>query len=116
MRAGPLGSSKVAKPDEHPEALLPQLYALETGESTSVTGPCDCLAHRFGNAADHGERARRYPTDMTDEEWAVVREAMPVPAWLESRRGRPESYCHRQMMDAVFYLVDGGIKWRAMPA
>ncbi|OIJ94981.1 IS5 family transposase [Streptomyces monashensis] len=53
---------------------------------------------------------------MTDEQWAVVREAMPVPAWLESRRGRPESYCHRQMMDAIFYLLDGGIKWRAMPA
>ncbi|MEU7641416.1 hypothetical protein [Streptomyces sp. NPDC039016] len=21
---------------------------------------CDCLAHRFGNAADHGDRERRY--------------------------------------------------------
>lgn len=53
---------------------------------------------------------------MTDAEWAVVRDAMPVPAWLEGRGGRPEGYCHRQLVDAVRYLVAGGITWRAMPA
>ncbi|MEU9138737.1 IS5 family transposase [Streptomyces sp. NPDC048404] len=53
---------------------------------------------------------------MSDAEWAVVRDAMPVPSWLEGRGGRPEGYCHRQMMDAVRYLVAGGIAWRAMPA
>ncbi|MEV8305782.1 transposase [Streptomyces flavidovirens] len=52
---------------------------------------------------------------MTDAEWAVVRAALPVPAWMDSRGGRPEGYCHRQMIDAVRYLVDNGIKWRAMP-
>ena len=26
------------------------------GQSGSVTRGCDCLAHRFGNAADNGER------------------------------------------------------------
>ncbi|WP_344641618.1 IS5 family transposase [Kitasatospora cystarginea] len=52
---------------------------------------------------------------MTDAEWAVVRNAMPVPAWLEGRGGQPEGYCHRQMVDAVRYLVAGGITWRAMP-
>nr|WTB28629.1 IS5 family transposase [Streptomyces sp. NBC_00830] len=29
--------------------------------------------------------------------------------------GQPEAYCHRAMLDAVRYLVDNGIKWRAMP-
>ncbi|WP_329484998.1 IS5 family transposase [Kitasatospora sp. NBC_01246] len=53
---------------------------------------------------------------MTDAEWAVVREAMPVPAWLEGRGGQPEGSCHRQMVDAIRYLVAGGITWRAMPA
>ncbi|MEU8488791.1 transposase [Streptomyces sp. NPDC048641] len=52
---------------------------------------------------------------MSDAEWAVVRDAMPVPGWLEGRGGQPESYCHRQMVDAVRYLVAGGITWRAMP-
>lgn len=44
---------------------------------------------------------------MTDAEWAVVRDAMPVPAWLEGRGGQPESYCHRQLVDAVCYLNRG---------
>ncbi|MFD7408011.1 IS5 family transposase [Streptomyces sp. NPDC059866] len=52
---------------------------------------------------------------MTDAEWAVVRESLPVPAWLEGRGGQPEGYCHRQMIDAVRYVVDNGIKWRCMP-
>ncbi|MFJ7496845.1 IS5 family transposase [Streptomyces sp. NPDC097727] len=53
---------------------------------------------------------------MSDAEWAVVRTAMPVPRWLEGRGGKPEVYCHRQLVDAVRYLVAGGITWRAMPA
>ncbi len=53
---------------------------------------------------------------MSDAEWAVVRDLLPVPGWLSGRGGRPEGYCHRQMIDAVRYLVDNGIKWRAMPA
>jgi transposase len=53
---------------------------------------------------------------MSDVEWARVRPLLPIPAWLGKRAGRPESYCHRQMIDAVRYVVDNGIKWRAMPA
>ncbi|MEU9378462.1 transposase [Streptomyces sp. NPDC048255] len=56
---------------------------------------------------------------MTDREWAQVRAAMPVPGWLagwlEGRGGQPESYCHRQMIDAIRFLVENGIKWRATP-
>ncbi|WP_420715688.1 transposase [Streptomyces sp. SBT349] len=53
---------------------------------------------------------------MTDAEWAAVRDLLPVPGWLQGRGGQPEGYCHRQMVDAVRYLVAGGITWRAMPA
>lgn len=54
---------------------------------------------------------------MTDAEWAEVRAAMPVPvpAWLLRRGGRPEESCHREMLDAVRYLVDNGVKWMALP-
>ncbi|MBZ2407266.1 IS5 family transposase [Streptomyces sp. L06] len=52
---------------------------------------------------------------MTDFEWQEIRPLLPMPAWLEGRGGRPEGYCHRQMLDAVFYVLDNGIKWRAMP-
>jgi transposase len=84
-------------------------------QSTSVALECDCLAHRFGNAADNGVRERRYPTDMTDGEWSRVRPLLPVPGWMQGRGGQPEAYCHRAVLDAIRYLVDNGIKWRAMP-
>jgi transposase len=45
----------------------------------------------------------------------TVRPLLPVPAWLRGRGGQPEGYCHRAMLDAIRYLVDNGIKWRAMP-
>ncbi|MBC9719605.1 transposase [Streptomyces sp. TRM66268-LWL] len=38
-----------------------------------------------------------------------------MPAWLRGRVGRPESYCHRIMIDAVLHLVNNGIKWTQMP-
>ncbi|MGW2721728.1 transposase [Streptomyces sp. NPDC001492] len=47
---------------------------------------------------------------MSNAEWAVAKILMPVPGRLAGRGGRPEGYCHRQMIDAVRYLVDNGIK------
>ncbi|MFC8669012.1 transposase [Streptomyces sp. NPDC057199] len=54
---------------------------------------------------------------MSDTEWAEVRSAMPVPvpAWLLKLGGRPETFCHREMLDPVRYLVDSGVKWMAVP-
>jgi hypothetical protein len=95
---------------------LSLLYAPEPTEFNSPAVSCDCPAHVYGNAADHPDRVRRYPSDMTDTEWAAIRPLLPMPAWLAGRGGQPEGYCHRQMLDAIRYLVAGGISWRAMPA
>ncbi|MER6375871.1 IS5 family transposase [Streptomyces mirabilis] len=94
---------------------MPQSFVLTCVESNSPSLSCDCLAHRFGNAADGPERVRCYGSDMTDAEWQVVRAVLPVPAWLEGRGGRPESYCHHVMLDAVRYVVDNGVKWANLP-
>lgn len=91
---------------------MSQLYVVEVPGFNSVIPSCDCLAHVYGNAVDQPDRARRYPSDMTDTEWARIRPLLPVPAWLEGRGGKPEGYCHRQILDAIRYLVDNGIKWR----
>lgn len=79
---------------------MSQLYAVTSLEFNSARSACDCLAHRFGNAADQPERAPVYHSGMTDAQWAVVRDELPTPGWLEGRGGRPEGYCHRQMIDA----------------
>lgn len=92
------------------------LYAPAHVDFNSTVASCDCLAHVYGNAADHPDRVRRYPSDMTDAERAQVKPLLPVPAWLEGQGGQPEGYCHRQMLDVIHYLVAGGTSWRAMPA
>ena len=78
---------------------MPQSSVPVSGQSTLVTRECDCPAHRFGNAADNGMRQSRYPTDMTDAEWAAVRPLLPVPGWMRGRGGQPEAYCHRAILD-----------------
>ncbi|MGW6966421.1 transposase [Streptomyces zaomyceticus] len=39
----------------------------------------------------------------------------PFPAVDGGTRGRPEDYGHRQMLDALRYLADNGVKWRSLP-
>ncbi|MBB4895459.1 hypothetical protein FHS39_004537 [Streptomyces olivoverticillatus] len=58
---------------------MPQSFVSLPAASNWPSLSCDCLAHRFGNAADHSDRRPVYPTDMPDAEWTVVRDAMPVP-------------------------------------
>lgn len=60
-------------------------------------------------------RARRYPSDLRSDEWARIAVLLPVPACQSVRGGRPETWCRRTMLDAIFYLVDNGCKWRALP-
>ncbi|GGS33658.1 transposase [Streptomyces humidus] len=94
---------------------MSQSVALASVESNAPSPACDCLAHRFGNAADGPDRVRCYGSDLTEAEWQVLRPLLPVPAWLQGRGGRPEGYCHRVMLDAVRYVVDNGVKWVNLP-
>ncbi|MEU9993079.1 transposase [Streptomyces sp. NPDC048045] len=84
--------------------------------SNSRVSLCDCLAHRFGNAADPPDRIPCHGSDMTEAEWQVIRVLLPEPAGLEERSGRPEGYCQRVMLDAVRYVVDNGVKWANLTA
>lgn len=61
-------------------------------------------------------RPRRYPSDTTDAQWVVIDPLLPRPAALTPSGGRPEEHCRRDIVDAIFYLVDNGCKWRALPA
>ena len=66
--------------------------------------------------AHRRRRGRRYPSDTTDAQWALIDPLLPNPAWLSGKGGRRETHCRRAVVDAIFYLVDNGIKWRALPA
>ena len=53
----------------------------------------------------------RYPTDLTDAEWAVLAPYLP-PA---RPRGRPRIHSYREILDAIFYLIRSGCAWRLLP-
>jgi putative transposase len=48
-----------------------------------------------------------YPSDLTDKEWALIEPFFPT--------GNKSMWHKRSLVDAVFYLVDNGCKWRALP-
>lgn len=52
-----------------------------------------------------------YPSDLTDREWTVLAPLIPVP----KAGGRPPIHDRRELVDAMRYVLRGGIAWRAMP-
>ena len=61
-------------------------------------------------------RSRRYPSDTTDAEWALIAPLLPVPACQTPAGGRPEEHCRRVVVDAIRYVIHNGCVWRALPA
>ncbi|WP_081762632.1 IS5 family transposase [Xanthobacter sp. 126] len=56
-------------------------------------------------------KTKRYPSDLTDEEWERMAPLMPAPG----RRGRPREVEFREVINAVRYLVRSGGGWRMLP-
>lgn len=52
-----------------------------------------------------------YPSDLTDREWDLIKLLIP-PA---NPGGRPRSTDMRMVLNAIFYVVRGGIAWRYLP-
>jgi putative transposase len=75
----------------------------------NASRPCVC-------ACGCADRAPRYPSDLTDEQWIALEPALPAMLCDTELGGRPEKHHRRTMLDAVLYVVDNGIMWRALPA
>ena len=52
-----------------------------------------------------------YPTDLTDREWDCIKYLIP-PA---KHGGRPRQLDMRLVINAIFYVLRGGIAWRLLP-
>ena len=60
----------------------------------------------------HYERTGlRYPSDLTDAEWALAAPLIP-PA---KRGGRERRVDVREVLNAVFYVLSTSCQWRALP-
>ena len=53
----------------------------------------------------------RYPSDLTDEEWALVEPLIP-PA---KHGGRRRWVVVREVMNGVMYVLSTGCQWRYLP-
>jgi putative transposase len=51
-----------------------------------------------------------YPSDLTDEQWEILRPLIPV-----SRVGRPRQVDMREVLNAIFYLNRAGCQWDMLP-
>lgn len=58
-----------------------------------------------------GMRNQLYPTDRSDSQWHVIEKLLPK----EKPGGRRRSLDMRRVVNAIFYVVVGGIKWRMLP-
>ena len=56
-------------------------------------------------------RTHHYPSDVTDEQWALIEPHIP-PA---PPGGRPRKTDVRDVLDAVFYILRTGCQWRYLP-
>ena len=63
------------------------------------------------NRARYNRDTLRYPSDVTEEEWAVIAPLIP-PA---RRGGRKRSVNIREVFNGVLYLLSTGCQWRAIP-
>ena len=59
----------------------------------------------------HQRRGLRYPSDLTDMEWALI-EPLIRPA---KRGGRRRSVNLREVLQGLLYVLETGCQWRHLP-
>ena len=52
-----------------------------------------------------------YPSDLTEVEWEIMGKEVPKAR----RGGRKRSVNVREVLNAIFYVLDNGTKWRSLP-
>ena len=63
------------------------------------------------NRGQYDRSRLRYPSDLTDEEWALVKPLIPPAKCGGNRRHVDE----RAIVNALMYILSTGCQWRALP-
>ena len=61
--------------------------------------------------AYHARTGLALPSDLTDAEWSVLEPFLPLPSFV----GRPRKWPLRRIVEAILYLLRGGLPWRMLP-
>ena len=54
---------------------------------------------------------QHYPSDLTDDQWALIEPHLPA----EADFGRPRKAAMRDVVDAILYILRTGCQWRYLP-
>lgn len=61
--------------------------------------------------AQHAREGLALPSDLIDAEWALLEPFFPPPSHV----GRPRKWSMRRIVEAILYLLRGGLPWRMLP-
>ena len=67
----------------------------------------ECVMSRFSEAR------KAYPTDLTDEQWAMIEPLLP--AAKNRYGGRPRAVSMREVVNTILYLNRAGCQWDMLP-
>jgi transposase len=59
----------------------------------------------------HARSGLALPSDLTDAEWALLEPFLPPPSSV----GRPRKWPMRRIVEAILFLLRGGLPWRMLP-
>ncbi|WP_422461715.1 IS5 family transposase [Endozoicomonas sp. ALB115] len=57
-----------------------------------------------------------YPSDLTDDEWAILKPLFPDPGYDTPKNRRPRDWSYRLILNVIFYLTKTGCQWRMLPS
>jgi putative transposase len=57
------------------------------------------------------KKFKRYPTDLNDKRWEIIRVLLPEAL----PNGRPRTIELRKLINAILYIVRSGCAWRLLP-
>jgi transposase len=63
------------------------------------------------NRARYDRSRLRYPSDLTDQEWALVKPEIP----RAKRGGNKRTVDVREVINGLMYVLSTGCQWRAIP-
>ena len=59
----------------------------------------------------HSRKEQRLPSNLTDSEWKILEPYFTRASHI----GRPRKWPMRMIVDALLYMLRGGLPWRMMP-
>lgn len=65
-----------------------------------------------GRMIDIAKKTKRYPSDLTDEEWERIAPFLPRPA----KKDRKPGVDLREVLNAIRYMARSGGGWRMLPS